>query len=486
MADNAKKRAALDAEIGASKATMRRQRRREIAAQREASLASGSISGQVVDDDGGGGLGRLADVGRHDGEEDDGGMDEDDAEEGDDDHDEEEEEEGFEEKRVRKMTGEVEGEEEETPHHRFNEGGDMIEPFNLRNERQNDGFFDANGNFVWKKDGEEPDEWLAQLDENQTAAMQKKKVALDEAAQDGSSEDDEVEDFEAPGDAAASARRAAAAKAELAGLLMESETVVGALRRLGRALKADKAVKPHFEHLTELADELLRRGDTNIYNETRETLSAAVAAFAASAPAAVAERADANDDRTWEYEAADGQVYGPYATQDILDWRAQGFFTGAAAVPMRRAAAAPPAAPADDFLADMDEDDEAAAAGRSAEVDQLRRNRFCLGLRWPWGAHSADEEPSSARHNARDLRLSLRTIALHSMGRFGVASGRGRARARGPVNLVDVQSHKIVVSSTSSHTIPDDYNQLTLTSLTAYLTLSRRRNENETSDPAVR
>ncbi|KAJ1451400.1 hypothetical protein M885DRAFT_529738 [Pelagophyceae sp. CCMP2097] len=360
MADNAKKRAALDAEIGASKATMRRQRRREIAAQREASLASGSISGQVVDDDGGGGLGRLADVGRHDGEEDDGGMDEDDAEEGDDDHDEEEEEEGFEEKRVRKMTGEVEGEEEETPHHRFNEGGDMIEPFNLRNERQNDGFFDANGNFVWKKDGEEPDEWLAQLDENQTAAMQKKKVALDEAAQDGSSEDDEVEDFEAPGDAAASARRAAAAKAELAGLLMESETVVGALRRLGRALKADKAVKPHFEHLTELADELLRRGDTNIYNETRETLSAAVAAFAASAPAAVAERADANDDRTWEYEAADGQVYGPYATQDILDWRAQGFFTGAAAVPMRRAAAAPPAAPADDFLADMDEDDEAA------------------------------------------------------------------------------------------------------------------------------
>jgi hypothetical protein len=43
-------------------------------------------------------------------------MDEDDAEEGDDDDDnEEEEEEGGEEKRVRKMTGEVEGEEEETP-----------------------------------------------------------------------------------------------------------------------------------------------------------------------------------------------------------------------------------------------------------------------------------------------------------------------------------------------------------------------------------
>jgi hypothetical protein len=53
--------------------------------------------------------------------------------------------------------------------------------------------------------------------------MKKKKIALDDAAQDGSSEDDEVEDLEGPGDAAASARRAWAAKAELAGLLMESE-----------------------------------------------------------------------------------------------------------------------------------------------------------------------------------------------------------------------------------------------------------------------
>lgn len=30
-----------------------------------------------------------------------------------------------------------------------NEAGDPIEPFNLRNERDI-GFFDANGNFVWK------------------------------------------------------------------------------------------------------------------------------------------------------------------------------------------------------------------------------------------------------------------------------------------------------------------------------------------------
>jgi peptidoglycan hydrolase CwlO-like protein len=41
MGDNAKKRAALDEEIGASKATMRRQRRREMAAQRESSLVRG-------------------------------------------------------------------------------------------------------------------------------------------------------------------------------------------------------------------------------------------------------------------------------------------------------------------------------------------------------------------------------------------------------------------------------------------------------------
>lgn len=37
----------------------------------------------------------------------------------------------------------------------------------------------------------------------------------------------------------------------------------------------------------------------------------------------------------WEYMGQDGQVHGPFTTQQILDWRSQGFFSGDSAVHMR-------------------------------------------------------------------------------------------------------------------------------------------------------
>ncbi|KAG5180594.1 hypothetical protein JKP88DRAFT_349493 [Tribonema minus] len=50
----------------------------------------------------------------------------------------------------------------------FNEAGEVLEPFNLKNERQ-EGYFDTNGNFVWKMQDQETDAWLAGLDD---AAME--------------------------------------------------------------------------------------------------------------------------------------------------------------------------------------------------------------------------------------------------------------------------------------------------------------------------
>jgi hypothetical protein len=46
----------------------------------------------------------------------------------------------------------------------FNELGEVIEPFNLREEREV-GYFDENQNFIWKREAAEPDAWLANLDE---------------------------------------------------------------------------------------------------------------------------------------------------------------------------------------------------------------------------------------------------------------------------------------------------------------------------------
>ena len=45
----------------------------------------------------------------------------------------------------------------------------MLEPFNLREERQG-GRFDSNMNYVWQKETEEVDRWVADLDE---ATMEK-------------------------------------------------------------------------------------------------------------------------------------------------------------------------------------------------------------------------------------------------------------------------------------------------------------------------
>ena len=52
---------------------------------------------------------------------------------------------------------------------KFNDAGEVIEPFNLRDERDS-GHFDENMNFVFKKDKGEIDAWLADMDE---AAMEK-------------------------------------------------------------------------------------------------------------------------------------------------------------------------------------------------------------------------------------------------------------------------------------------------------------------------
>lgn len=69
---------------------------------------------------------------------------------------------------VAPMRGEVEvdGEkcEEDDGEERFNEIGEVMEPFNLRNERDG-GHFDENMNYVFKREKGELDAWLANLDE---------------------------------------------------------------------------------------------------------------------------------------------------------------------------------------------------------------------------------------------------------------------------------------------------------------------------------
>ncbi|EGB01804.1 hypothetical protein AURANDRAFT_69479, partial [Aureococcus anophagefferens] len=168
----------------------------------------------------------------------------------------------------------------------------------------------------WKKGDEEPDEWLAQMDEaTMEAAI---GAAARRAADDGDGDDDGGDDPALMGD-----DRKRAVAAELAALLEPGEKVAGGVRRLGRALKAkDAGAAEAFETLSGLADALVSAGRA---------------------------------------AATDGAVYGPYDTQTILDWRSGGFFTGDSAVPMREVAKAPapkPAAAADDLAADLEDSDD--------------------------------------------------------------------------------------------------------------------------------
>ena len=88
-----------------------------------------------------------------------------------------------------------------------------------------------------------------------------------------------------------------------------------------------------------------------VYEETRETLEAA------GKPPRL--KAKPDDTRRWEYRAKDGKTYGPYTTQQILDWRAEGYFSGDGGVPMRLYAE-PKAA--DDLAGDLEDSDDDAPA----------------------------------------------------------------------------------------------------------------------------
>jgi hypothetical protein len=100
-------------------------------------------------------------------------------------------------------------------------------------------------------------------------------------------------------------------------ILQPNETVLRALKRLGQPLvkrgeKRKAAGQPvpkneSFDRLTEAADFLMRMGQVDVYQATLESYGSPVE----SPPV------------TWEYQATDGKLYGPYPTDSIIAWQKQ-------------------------------------------------------------------------------------------------------------------------------------------------------------------
>ena len=71
-----------------------------------------------------------------------------------------------------------------------------------------------------------------------------------------------------------------------------------------------------LEEFSDLADELLSRGLSGVYDMTYEAIE--------------------NSAVRWEYRGLDGVVQGPFPPQTIAAWKAQGYFSGSSAVMMRK------------------------------------------------------------------------------------------------------------------------------------------------------
>lgn len=239
----------------------------------------------------------------------------------------------------------IEGEEEES-NEKFNEAGVPIEPFNMRNEREG-GFIDENMNYVFKKEEEEVDAWVSGLDEATLeeaigqAAMAEKKKAAKQAAEDDKEDDLEFKSesqlkielltFMQPGETISSTlkrlsgkpvlknhiqgevkRRTAPGKQHAAADLNDQNKKLSAAQQN----KIARENKSQIDRVTDLADHLISSGLTGIYSMTYEAIHASTV--------------------KWEYKGADDKIYGPFTSQQISEWKSQGFFSGPTSVLMRR------------------------------------------------------------------------------------------------------------------------------------------------------
>uniref|UniRef100_A0A5K3FAL8 GYF domain-containing protein n=1 Tax=Mesocestoides corti TaxID=53468 RepID=A0A5K3FAL8_MESCO len=249
------------------------------------------------------------------------------------------------------------------------DGDVRITPFNMREELEDDGHFDASGTFIFKKTNETGDNWLEDVDwtevrrrEDEARKLPVNLEAVNEALP-------EITD-----DQQTSLYR------EVCELLLPKETVLRGLKRMGPT-KGARGAGPQrrnwtrrrdgttvtnkepdpvggdpagFAKLTELANDLLGGGDFDIYQKTREVIEDLVASRTKkneeseldALGAAIDDGAgfepsngdgsdhddDAadNDAPKWIMKKggadADTEVEGPFVEADVRRWLAEGVF----------------------------------------------------------------------------------------------------------------------------------------------------------------
>jgi CD2 antigen cytoplasmic tail-binding protein 2 len=254
--------------------------------------------------------------------------------------------------------------------------GIAIEPFHMdREQSDGTGYFDGD-TYVFRKNREEgeDDAWLDQLDENDD----EEQVPSSKIATNIRTKQEEEEDV-GPSQIERLSKQELYEK--ILPLVSDTESVAQAVQRYGAIMKQrSKAketdsemyqmAKKALDDLTEAANALLFKGDVNIYDTTRNDILKQSPADKVPAPTSSTKNpVEKQKPAKWEYKGnQDGQIHGPYTTEQMIGWTKSGYFVGAQAVQIRTIRDAP-LSTQDDLMADLmdDSDDDDNGAKKEEE-----------------------------------------------------------------------------------------------------------------------
>jgi CD2 antigen cytoplasmic tail-binding protein 2 len=272
--------------------------------------------------------------------------------------------------------------------------GIAIEPFNMDQERTDgSGYFEGD-TYIFRsrdKEEEEPDAWIESLNDDNGKDTDASSSGIDKLSGTDSRITAMVLDNQQ------TIKKKAAATAlvnmddlsletlynKILPLLSDTESVTQAVRRYGLLLKRKhkpgrakngkpapihqpdqddtrhtELAKTCLDDLTGAANALLFKGDVDIYDSTRKDILKRLP----QRPPAEEERnkpATKYPPVQWEYLGnQDGQVHGPYSTEQMLGWSQAGYFVGAQHVKIRTIRPEEQLSAKDDLLADLMDDDD--------------------------------------------------------------------------------------------------------------------------------
>lgn len=287
--------------------------------------------------------------------------------------------------------------------------GIPIEPFHMQQEESDGtGYFDGD-TYVFRKSisTEEPDAWLDELDDsaidstyeprNSEKLRRTRNRSTDIKQQRGESADKWTKEQ---------------LYSKILPLVSDTETVSQAVRRYGLLLKRKRSVgtknggkdtngtttslsdaqtmaKTCLDDLTGAANALLLQGEVNIYDTTRLDMLKVLPAEETANKSGPANYSARKEPTEWEYMGnMDGQLHGPFTTEQMISWTSAGYFVGDQKVKIRpvrmnekeeeeKEKTKSTLTTKEEMLADLmddDDDDEDELDPKDSTVDQQSKN----------------------------------------------------------------------------------------------------------------